>query len=199
MKRFSRAIVLAVALFVASPAVAALAYDGAAAAKYADQYATSYNKAYPSFANKGGDCANFVSQALFAGGIQQRPSPTFSGAAAWYMTQTNRKSWTWSTSWVNSQQNSLFISTIGGTVVQTVIGASASTVVNSNAQQGDIIFYDWTNDGTFDHEAIVATTDGQYVDAHTNDRYHEYWTLAKYNTYAATTRIVVVHIPASAT
>src|ERR671932_2823663 len=83
VKRFSRAIALAVALFVASPAVAALAYDGAAAAKYADQYATSYNKAYPSFANKGGDCANFVSQALFAGGIQQRT--TGSGTAVWYM------------------------------------------------------------------------------------------------------------------
>lgn len=198
VKRFPRAIALALALVIFSPAAAAFAYDGSAAARYADQYWSSYNKSYPSFANKGGDCTNFVSQALFAGGIQQRPSPLFSGTAAWYMTQQNGKNWSWSTSWINSQDNSLFLSTLGGTVVQTVVGATANTVVPSNAQQGDVVLYDWTNDGVFDHEAIIATADGQYVDAHTNNRYHEYWTLAQFNTYAKTTRIVVVHIPASA-
>ena len=45
------------------------------AATYADTYWQSYNPAWPSFAKKGGDCTNFVSQALYAGGIAMRPSP----------------------------------------------------------------------------------------------------------------------------
>ena len=55
------------------------------------------------------------------------------------------------------------------------------------------------NDGVYDHEAIVtasdSTTKWDLVDAHTNNRYHAYWTLAQYNASWATTRIVVLHIP----
>jgi putative amidase-like protein len=73
-------------------------YNGAAAAAYADAYWSSYNPAWPSFANTGGDCANFVSQALYAGSIAMRPSPPYRGAAAWYMIDGHR--WSYSTSWV---------------------------------------------------------------------------------------------------
>ena len=61
----------------------------------------------------------------------------------------------------------------------------------------------WNNDGVYDHEAIVTASDGadpdgtinwDLVDAHTNNRYHAYWTLAQYNASWATTRIVVLHI-----
>ena len=62
-----RGFALSLALLAASPVGAALAYDGPAAAQYADTYWSSYNKQYPSFANQGGDCTNFVSQALYAG------------------------------------------------------------------------------------------------------------------------------------
>jgi hypothetical protein len=61
------------------------------------------------------------------------------------------------------------------------------------------------NDGVYDHESIVVASDGttnldgtlnwDLVDAHTNNRYHAYWTLAQYNASWATTHIVVVHIP----
>lgn len=56
----------------------------------------------------------------------------------------------------------------------------------------------FSKSGIFDHEAIVATPDGQSVDAHTNNRYHAYWTLAAYNAYYNTTRIVILHIPSTA-
>jgi hypothetical protein len=51
----------------------------------------------------------------------------------------------------------------------------------------------------YDHESVVTTTDGQDVDAHTNNRLHAYWTLAQYNSSWMTTRITVVHIPPSTT
>jgi hypothetical protein len=44
-----------------------VAYSGAAAATYADNYWQSYNPDWPSFTRKGGDCTNFVSQVLYAG------------------------------------------------------------------------------------------------------------------------------------
>jgi hypothetical protein len=45
-----------------------LTYDRRAAAKYALKYATNYNPEWPSYKGGGGDCTNFVSQALYAGG-----------------------------------------------------------------------------------------------------------------------------------
>jgi len=59
-------------------------YNGAAAA-YADQYWSAYNPQWPSYANSGGDCTNFVSQSLYAGGIAMRTNPPYSGTAAWFM------------------------------------------------------------------------------------------------------------------
>jgi cell wall-associated NlpC family hydrolase len=195
-----RAAALSLFLLAASPVAAALAYNGPAAASYADQYWSSYNRYYPSFANSGGDCTNFVSQALLAGGITMRTAPTYSGDAAWFMVQT-RKSWSWSVPWVNAEGNSIFLlqHLPGVTQVASVTGVAANQVVPSKASQGDVVFYDWNNDGTYDHEAIIATADGQSVDAHTSNRYHAYWTLAQYNSSWATTHIIVFHIPTGTT
>jgi cell wall-associated NlpC family hydrolase len=191
-----RAGVLAVGLLMISP-IAALAYDGTAAATYADTYWSTYNRSYPSFANSGGDCTNYVSQALAAGGISMRKAPSYSGTNAWFMLQT-RGRYSYSTTWVNAQDNSTFLSHLPGvTMVASVTGATPGQVVASNASQGDVVFYDWNNDGIYDHEAIVVTADGQRVDAHTNNRYHEYWTLAQFNGQYKTTRITVFHIPAT--
>ena len=44
-------------------------YNKAAASLYAQTYALDYNKDYLSFDGNGGDCTNFVSQALKAGGV----------------------------------------------------------------------------------------------------------------------------------
>ncbi len=195
-----------VALFFASLALAsaASAYNGAAAAAYADTYWQAYNPAWPSFANSGGDCTNFVSQALYAGGISMRPSPSYSGDAAWYMVK-KRNRWSYAASWVNAQHQSTFLLQYlpGVTQVASYYGLAPGTTAADHATQGDVVLYDWNNDGVFDHEAIVTASDGtnadgttnwDLVDAHTNNRYHAYWTLAQYNASWATTRIVVLHI-----
>lgn len=194
---------LGVLLGVSAPSTgfAASSYNGAAAAAYADTYWQSYNPAWPSFARSGGDCTNFVSQALFAGGLNMRLSPPYSGNAAWYMTKTKRR-WSYSAPWVNAQDNSIFAlgQLPGVTQVASYYGVAPGQKVADNATQGDIVLYDFNNDGIYDHEAIVVASDGtgwDLVDAHTNNRYHVYWTLAQLNASWATTRIVVLHIPAT--
>lgn len=44
------------------------AYSPKKVSDYTDEYWNKHNSAYPNFENLGGDCANFVSQALYAGG-----------------------------------------------------------------------------------------------------------------------------------
>lgn len=193
--------VAVLAVSAPSTAFASSGYNGAAAAAYADTYWQSYNPAWPSFANSGGDCTNFVSQAIFAGGITMRLSPPNSGNAAWYMVRTKRH-WYYAAPWVNAQDNSIFAlqHLAGVTQVAAYYGVAPGQKVADNATQGDIVLYDFNNDGVYDHEAIVVANDGtswDLVDAHTNNRYHAYWTLAQYNASWATTRMVVLHIPAT--
>lgn len=196
-------------ILAARPAGAASGYSGTSAAQYADTYWSSYNPAYPSFAHKGGDCTNFVSQALLAGGIQMRTSPTYSGDAAWYM-QVNHRNYSYSVSWVNAQDDSIFLvqHLPGVTKIADVTGVAPGTQVSDGgAQPGDVVLYDWNNDGTFDHESIVTASDGttntdgstnyDLVDAHTTNRYHVYWTLSQFNSGWATTHIIVLHIPST--
>jgi hypothetical protein len=194
----------ALAISAPSNASAASGYSGAAAAAYADTYWQNYNPAWPSFANSGGDCTNFVSQALYAGGIAMRTSPQYSGNAAWYMLKAKHR-WSYALPWVNAQDNSIFLlqHLPGVTQVASYYGIAPGQMAADNAAQGDIVLYDFNNDGVYDHEAIVTASDGtingatnwDLVDAHTNNRHHAYWTLAQYNASWATTRIVVLHIP----
>jgi len=130
---------------------AQVTYNPAAAIAYADRWAMSANTGSYVFHN-GVDCANFVSQCLFAGGLPQ--------------------SSTWkpeSVAWVNCQaQQSYF-----GSLYSAPVTASASTV-----KIGNPVYYDWTGDGHYDHTAICVGTDAAgnpIVDAHTNARYHVSW------------------------
>ena len=45
-----------------------LTYDPSKGITYAKKYCKNYNKNYINYRNQGGDCANFVSQCLIAGG-----------------------------------------------------------------------------------------------------------------------------------
>ena len=46
-----------------------LTYDAAAAVRYARTYCSNYNTGYANYRDMGGDCANFVSQCMKAGGM----------------------------------------------------------------------------------------------------------------------------------
>lgn len=62
-------------------------YNRNKAKEYIDKYWNTYNPSYPSFHGGGGDCANFVSQILYAGGMkwQNENNPeNYIKAKAWY-------------------------------------------------------------------------------------------------------------------
>ena len=132
-------------------------YNASAAAAYALQYALSYNTSYTSFKGSGGDCANFVSQCLYAGGISQ--------SNTW---KPYEKAWIGALS-----IKRYFVDTLGCTLITS---PSASQVA-----VGDIM---WYNEG--DHVTIVTSiVDGiPHICGHTYDvRDSANWKQG-YSTYA---------------
>ncbi len=69
-------------------------YDVSAAIAYADKYAINYNPSYYNFNSIGGDCANFVSQCINAGGMPQVVGSAY-GTDCWYYKTSNNRSATW--------------------------------------------------------------------------------------------------------
>ena len=68
-----------------------LAYNREAAVAYARKWAMSRNPNYYNFDKLGGDCTNFVSQCLHAGGGVMNSTSTF----GWYYYSANNRSPSW--------------------------------------------------------------------------------------------------------
>ena len=142
-----------------------ITYNRTAAAAYADRYALSYSPAYVRF---GADCANFASQGACAGGMPLAGSTYSTG---WWYDKKGTSSTSddsYSLSWINVTQQ---MSYWNGSRTD---WASSITSLG----KGDMVYYDWSGDGFWDHVAVVAGTNsaGQtVVDAHTTDYYRTYW------------------------
>jgi len=116
-------------------------YDRIAARDYAYKYWSSYNPAYTNYRYDGGDCANFVSQCIHAGGI-----PTDS---------------TWkadSVSWIRASAVPTYMMNKGCATKTSYTNATAGSFAYTTAGQGHIVLVT-INDG-----AKIAYT------AHTTDR-----------------------------
>lgn len=61
--------------------VYASSYNSTDAVNYANEYYKNYNSNYPDWNSQGGDCANFVSQCLYAGGKTMKGTPGTSSSA----------------------------------------------------------------------------------------------------------------------
>jgi hypothetical protein len=71
--------------------MALVPYDRDAAVAYARRWAMSRNPRYYNFDGLGGDCTNFVSQCIFAGGGVMNHTPTF----GWYYYSANSRTPSW--------------------------------------------------------------------------------------------------------
>lgn len=69
-------------------------YSTADATDYALEYALTPNSAYADYSLMGGDCTNFISQCLYAGGKSMHYGTAYDGNCWFYTTSTNRTS-TW--------------------------------------------------------------------------------------------------------
>jgi hypothetical protein len=198
---------LAVLLAVGLSSVSAYAYDGGAAANYADQYWQNYNGNYRTVDH---DCTNFVSQALHAGGYSfVNAGQNSSDDHNWWY------SWGWqpfhlgdsfSNSWVKvpDQYQFLYWNYPGGYFYGTRSGQADHAPPNG-LSVGDVLYYDWNNDGVLDHAAIQVALQGydptngwfgDLVDSHQNNHRHAIWTLEPYHasSEAATTVTTLMHI-----
>lgn len=151
---------------------------------YADQYCGAapgcgnrgfYNPSYNNYNGDGGDCTNFISQALKAGGFREVGSWSY-----------NRQSGEGDRAWSNAQGLADFLDgseraslyAYGRYPVVTQPTARFSHGAVSDLHPGDLISY--VERGRAVHTAIVVGFDPHgvpVVDSHTSDRYHVPWDL----------------------
>lgn len=137
---------------MAAVAAGTYSYNVSKAIAYADKYCINYNSSYNSYKGRGGDCANFVSQCLYAGGFKQD--------SVWYRH---------SVAWINVMKQIAHFKAYG-----TFLNAN-----NGNLIKGNPIYFDWNGDGTYDHATICVGRNNNGVailDSHTKDLYHATWT-----------------------
>ncbi|GHE77448.1 hypothetical protein GCM10014715_35830 [Streptomyces spiralis] len=136
-------------------------YDYKAMAAYAKKYWSSYNPAYPNFNGQGagGDCTNFVSQSLKAGGWKHVPGYT-NDWHNWFGTADIQ-----SDSFVGVNEFSWF--------------ALSSKRVTSlpyvyQLDVGDVLQMDFNRDGSKDHSMIVTSrvSGVPYVSYHSTNTYN---------------------------
>ncbi len=136
-------------------------YDVTAAVKYSDKYVLKYNSNYFNFDPWGGDCANFVSQCLNAGGIPQTDG--------WYYNNNGSHSSSWTTA--------------GGVLnwMANNYGKRIDDPKAGDIYTGSVVAYDFENDGSWDHVTFCVGQDSAgnpVVNSHSHDRYHVVWNYA---------------------
>ena len=119
-------------------------YSATAGVEYARRYALSYNKEWY-FYESGGDCANFLSQALFAGGMSMN--------WRWHCCDSNSRAYCMTSeyTWIRANTLKNYLVDIGGTLIHNPRPSDFSL--------GDAVFYDWTGNGVMNHSAIVTAID----------------------------------------
>ncbi|WP_412075059.1 amidase domain-containing protein [Streptomyces xanthophaeus] len=137
------------------------AYDYTAMAKYAEKHWKNYNPAYRKFNGAGGDCTNFISQALKAGGWQNVPGST-SDYRNWWYDGTRQ-----SDSWVGTNEWAWF----------TLSNQRAANLANVyQTDVGDIVQVDFNKDGSKDHSMMVtyrSSAGMPYLTYHSTNTYRK--------------------------
>ncbi|GHB51443.1 hypothetical protein GCM10010347_21540 [Streptomyces cirratus] len=136
-------------------------YDYAAMASYAEKYWSNYNPAYRKFTGAGGDCTNFISQALKAGGWKAVPGST-SDYRNWWYDGTRQ-----SDSWVGANEWAWF----------TLSNQRAANLANVyQTDVGDIVQVDFNKDGSKDHSMMVtyrSSAGMPYLTYHSTNTYRK--------------------------
>ncbi|WP_282794621.1 amidase domain-containing protein [Streptomyces sp. CC224B] len=135
------------------------AYDYSAMARYTEKYWRTYNTAYRQFNGAGGDCTNFVSQALKAGGWKSVPG-TSSDYRNWWYDGARQ-----SGSWVGVNEWAWF----------TLSNRRAPNLTNVyQLDVGDVLQVDFDRNGSKDHSMMVTYRDRRgmpYLTYHSTDTY----------------------------
>ncbi len=131
-------------------------YNRKAAAEYARDWALKYNPRYYHFGGIGGDCTNYISQCLFAGGAKM----DFNQNLGWYYLSLNKRS----PSWSGVEELYSYLTRTKGR------GLKGEIWPLNKLQIGDIIQLR-QNPYRYNHTVIITKIEGGqiYVCAHSND------------------------------
>jgi hypothetical protein len=155
-------------LLVATPKPKRDPYNGDAAADYATLWAADYNPDYPKYID---DCANFVSQALKAGGWTE-DQYWYSDANALVRltggrgaTKLNFVGRAW------SEARALWDYGTGGRFLRYSMSPenrphAPNAILYGVVNRGDLVFADWDSIGYMEHVMIVTTVSGSGRDWH---------------------------------
>ena len=133
-------------------------YNRENAVAYAKKYAFSQNPLFPNFAGIGGNCTNFVSQAIYAGGCVMNYTPTF----GWYYISLEERS----PSWSGVEYFYNFVIENAG------VGPFGRVATSDELEIGDVIQLGRETDGYY-HTLLVVGFDGEdpLVAAQTDNAY----------------------------
>lgn len=134
-------------------------YDRKAAVAYAREWAFKRNPAYLDFESLGGDCTNFASQVLLAGGLPMDRTPLY----GWYYIDSYRRT----ASWTGVEY--LYRHLLGLDTQR----PRAAVIALDAVRPGDIVQLSFTGQ-RFQHSPVVVavestTPQGILVAAHTYD------------------------------
>ena len=128
------------------------------AVAYARKFAFSQNSQFASFAGIGGNCTNFVSQCIYAGGCEMNYTPTF----GWYFISLDERS----PSWTGVEYFYNFMIENAG------VGPFGRVATSDELELGDVIQLGREEDGYY-HTLLVVGFDGEdiLVAAQTDNAY----------------------------
>lgn len=137
-------------------------YNRRAAVQYALRHWDAPNPAFANMAmmGGGGDCTNFTSQALLAGGWPMDYRASGYDREWWYRRIGNdrfdsREDDWWSCTWSLPENQFHYLRINHAQVVDLLRDRSQARFL----RLGDLLFYDWDGDGLFNHGAIVTDFD----------------------------------------
>lgn len=136
------------------------AYNYRAMATYTEQYWKNYNPAYRKYNSLGGDCTNYLSQGLLAGGWKQISTVTPEEYDTWYYASNGTAD-----AWIGVNEWSWFTQT------------AKRTTPLANVYQmdiGDVLQVDFNRDGSKDHSMMTTYRSASgvpYLTYHDADTY----------------------------
>ncbi|MFZ5827133.1 MAG: amidase domain-containing protein [Bacillota bacterium] len=156
-------------------------YDRLQAVQYAAFWWSGYNPMFRAF--PGEDGTNFVSQALWSGGMDMEV--TNRRDKGWWYLGPNEQ---WSYSWTVAHSLRWYLETSGR-------GKKRSAA--SELELGDVISYDWNGDDVWDHQAIVVGFDPEgepLMAAHSAPSWGRPWRYTDSPAYTPATKYLFWHI-----
>ena len=118
-------------------------YNRLAATNYALKYALSPNPNYMNIESNGGNCTNFTSQCIRAGGIKDDKT----GDYKWYYTDANNRSPAWSSA---NEFRKYYKNNVGSTSVK---GLKAKKCSFKESRKSDLV--QWVTDGKAKHTMFI--------------------------------------------